>query len=317
MSEQTSAGEAFHAGEQALQVRAGVRGRMAEVGPRVIRTHMPDQHRELFEKLPFVVVGGLDAEARPWASLLAGRPGFMRSPDPRTLTIAAGPVAGDPVAGALAVGARVGLLGIELETRRRNRMNGRIVASGRSGFAVAVEQSFGNCPKYITPRQHAFDAASAGTGPVVRREGPRLSAEARAIVAGADTFFIATAAPATLADGPAGGVDVSHRGGPAGFVAISDDGGGTVLSAPDYLGNLFFNTLGNLALNPRAGLVFVDFATGSLLTLTGEAEVVWTDGRPEPPATERHLRFRPAGGALIDGALPLRWHEATAVRPGR
>ena len=56
------AGEAspFHAGEQALQTRAGVRERAERSGRRMIRDFMPDQHRELFEKLPYVIVGSLD-----------------------------------------------------------------------------------------------------------------------------------------------------------------------------------------------------------------------------------------------------------------
>src|SRR3546814_9510750 len=49
--------EAFHSGEQALQLLAGVRGRMAKVGSQVIRDFMPDQHRELFTKLPMMLAG--------------------------------------------------------------------------------------------------------------------------------------------------------------------------------------------------------------------------------------------------------------------
>jgi hypothetical protein len=34
-----------------------------------------------------------------------------------------------------------------------------------------------------------------------------------------------------------------------------------------------FNTLGNLTAHPQAGLLFVDFATGDVLQLTGRARV--------------------------------------------
>jgi uncharacterized protein len=300
----------FHAGEQALQARAGMRERLAKFGTRAIRDSMPDQHRALFAELPIVVVGALDARRHPWASVLVGTPGFMSSPDAQTLRIAAPPARGDPVAAGLVVGNPVGLLGIQLETRRRNRMNGTVVESDAEGFVVRVDQSFGNCPQYIQARAPVFAAEpSAVVAPrPVRAEGAVLSAGAAALAHRADTFFIATASPAAGGGDPAEGVDVSHRGGKPGFVRVGEDAGRTVLTSPDFRGNSFFNTLGNLALNPRAGVVFVDFATGDLLSLTGEAQVVW-DG-PELAAflgAERLLRFRVDEGVWIEDAVPLRW----------
>src|SRR5262245_8597914 len=115
----------FHAGEIAVQERVGVRARIAETGARVIRDFMPEQHREFFRHLPFLIVGSLDQAGRPWASMLTGVPGFVASPDPKTLRIDARPGPHDPLAKNLAAGAPLGLLGIELATRRRNRMNGR------------------------------------------------------------------------------------------------------------------------------------------------------------------------------------------------
>ena len=162
----------------------------------MIRDFMPDQHRELFGKLPFVIVGSLDAQRRPWASILVGRLGFMSSPDPHTLRINAPAGYGDPLAANLAVGAPVGLLGIQLATRRRNRMNGTIVERDGDGFAVRVGQSFGNCPQYIQARAPVFmvDPTTVAAPRPVRAEGALLSAAANALVRSADTFFIATAA---------------------------------------------------------------------------------------------------------------------------
>ncbi len=298
----------YHAGEQALQTRAGVRERAERAGRRMIRDHMPEEHRALFEKLPYVVVGGLDARDRPWASILAGRPGFMRTPDARTLTIGACPVAGDPLAAGLAPGAPVGVLGIELATRRRNRVNGTVIALDGGGFAVRVQQSFGNCPQYIQARTHEFAAAPARALEPPHAEGTRLSPAAESLVRGADTFFIASASPAARGGERAEGVDVSHRGGKPGFVRVDRVDGSSVLTAPDFAGNSMFNTFGNLALNPRAGLLFVDFARGSVLSLTGRAEIVW-DG-PEVAAfagARRLLRFHVEGGVRLEGAVPLRW----------
>lgn len=309
MSAQT-AGEAspYHAGEQALQARAGVRERAERAGRRMIRDFMPDQHRELFETLPYVVVGSLDARDRPLASMLTGRPGFMRTPDARTLAIGARPPEGDPLAANLAPGAPVGVLGIELDTRRRNRMNGTVIAADDAGFAVHVRQSFGNCPQYIQARRPAFAAAPERAPRPPRAEGALLSPHAAALVRGADTFFIASASPAARGGAPAEGVDVSHRGGKPGFVRVDAAAGGSVLTAPDFAGNSMFNTFGNLAINPRAGLLFVDFAGGGALSLTGRAEIVW-DG-PEVAAfagAQRLLRLHVEGGVWIENAVPLRW----------
>jgi predicted pyridoxine 5'-phosphate oxidase superfamily flavin-nucleotide-binding protein len=298
----------FHAGEQALQARAGVLERLQQVGHRVIRDHMPEEHRELFQKLPFVLLGALDGTQRPWASMLAGKPGFIAAPDAYGLRIAALPHAQDALADAVQAGAQVGLLGIEPSTRRRNRMNGLVVERGEGCFHVRVRQSFGNCPKYIQARELRLQPETAADGPALVTTGP-LAAEAAACVARADTFFIATAT-ADAAQGHTaanGGVDVSHRGGKPGFVRVTQEQGHTVLTSPDFVGNAFFNTLGNLQLNPRAGLLFVDFAQGHLLQLTGEAQVVWEGEELAAFAgAQRLLKFRVDEARWRPGAWPLR-----------
>jgi predicted pyridoxine 5'-phosphate oxidase superfamily flavin-nucleotide-binding protein len=293
----------FHAGELAMQQRAGSFARLAEVGPRVIRDHMPQQHREFFPLLPFLLTGSLDADGQPWASVLAGPPGFAHSPDPRLLRVDALPLPHDPLQARLRPGMPIGLLGIQPHTRRRNRMNGTVAAVDAQGFSVHVGQSFGNCPKYIQPREaHYCDAAGAAS---VQRL-PALDAQAAALIGRADTFFIATAHPQAAGDGaPALGVDVSHRGGPPGFVRVQPDGR---LAVPDFVGNGFFNTLGNLQLEPRCGLLFIDFDTGELLSLAARAELQW-DG-PEVQAidgAQRLLRLAPTQLLRVRGAVPLQW----------
>ncbi|MGO4390428.1 pyridoxamine 5'-phosphate oxidase family protein [Variovorax sp. M-6] len=296
----------WHEGERALQARAGVRERMAALGPRVIRDHMPDQHRSFFAQLPFLVAGSLDGSLQPWASVLAAPPGFARSPDPQCLRIDALPLAGDPLAAALVSGAPIGLLGIEPHTRRRNRMNGVVEAVDASGFSVEVLQSFGNCPKYIQAREPVFvDGAPVGAAP---QRADRLDAAARRLVGQADTFFIATAHPSAGHTDAAQGVDVSHRGGRPGFVRLGGEG---TLTVPDFVGNAFFNTLGNIAVNPRAGLLFIDFERGDLLQLAVTAEVVWEG--PELAVyegAERLLRMQVVSALYRPAALPLRWGRA-------
>jgi uncharacterized protein len=306
-------GSPYHAGEIAAQERAGTRVVSERMGRKMIRDHMPDQHRELFATLPYLVVGTLDARGQPWASMLVGPPGFVASPDEHTLAIRAAPLPEDPAAANIAAGAPIGVLGIELHTRRRNRANGTVVAVDGDTLHVLVEQSFGNCPQYIQARA-PVDVVAPTAPRGHRSEGPHLSPGAAAIVRAADTFFIATAAGATAGD-PRRGVDVSHRGGRPGFVRVSDTGPATTLTIPDFSGNNAFNTIGNLGLEPRAGLLFLDFATGDVVTITGTVEVVW-DG-PELArfaGAERLLRVAVTGGAWIPSAVPLRWSPAQQAR---
>lgn len=291
----------WHDGERAVQARAGVAEQVERAGGRNIRSFMPDQHRAFFAQLPFLVVGSVDRAGWPWASVLSGPPGFAASPDPHTLRIAARPVAGDPLSAVLAPGAPLGLLGIELPTRRRNRMNGRVVARDEASFSVAVDQSFGNCPQYIQRR----DYLSAAPAPGLVRAEPftTLDEAARDLIAHADTCFVASSAQ-TSGPEPNQGVDVSHRGGRAGFLGIDADG---AIVVPDYAGNRYFNTLGNLMVKPRAGLLFIDFTSGDLLQVAGTTTIVW-DG-PAVRAfkgAERKWRVAPSHGRWLRGALPLR-----------
>lgn len=277
----------WHAGERALQQRAGSAETLAEVGWRVVRAEMPQQHRDFFAQLPFIVLGAADAQGQPWATVLAGEPGFVTPTAPDRLLLRALPATGDPLHGVLHEGQAVGLLGIQPHTRRRNRANGTVRSLGDSGFALQVQQSFGNCPKYIHPRELQQVAVAA----TAAEQGVALSGRAAEIVRGADTFFIASQA---LTGEVSGGADVSHRGGPPGFVEVEADG--SALSWPDFAGNRFFNTLGNLALDARAGLVFIDFDAGDLLHVAGRAELQWTG--PD----ERRIRLQVDRWLLRRGA---------------
>lgn len=304
----------FHAGERLMQKRAGVRERMAALGSQAIRAAMPDHHRAFFAQLPFVVAGSVDAAGQPWASILTQPPGFIESPDAHHLLIRARPAAADPLDGTLAAGASIALLGIEQQTRRRNRLNGIVERIDAAGIRVAVQQSFGNCSKYIQARQVEY-VEDADSGAV--EYGATLTPQARHLITHADTLFIATAHPDSNAR-PAQpgmnshGVDVSHRGGKPGFVRMDD----TTLTCPDFAGNRFFNTLGNILLNPRAGLLFIDFERGDLLYLAADAEII-LEG-PERDAftgAERLLRFRIRCVRHVSRALPLRWGGNVQLSP--
>jgi predicted pyridoxine 5'-phosphate oxidase superfamily flavin-nucleotide-binding protein len=191
--------------------------------------------------------------------------------------------------------AGVGILGIDLATRRRNRANGRVVRGDREGLDVVVEQSFGNCAKYIQRREIMPDGLPVAVA-AAPKELAAVDAEARRLIAGSDTFFVASSAE--------GAVDVSHRGGRPGFVHVD----GEVLTIPDFSGNRYFNTFGNFLISPRAGLLFIDFTTGDLLHLSGKVEIVWeSDEVRQFTGAERLWHVRVSHGWRRRGALGLRW----------
>jgi ferredoxin-NADP reductase/predicted pyridoxine 5'-phosphate oxidase superfamily flavin-nucleotide-binding protein len=295
----------WHAGELALQRKLGVADRMDGLGRRVVRDHLIEQHWAFYPLLPFVVLGAVEPNGDVWATLRGGREGFMQTSNAQRLEVRVPRDPTDPADRGMEDGDGIALLGIDLHTRRRNRLNGWIHRGGAEGFEIAVEQSFGNCNQYIQQRAFAFtrDPREFAPEPVLELE--TLDAHTCAMIARADTFFVASYI-ATEAGGRQ--VDVSHRGGRSGFVRVGED---DVLTIPDFAGNLFFNTLGNLLVNPKAGLVFPDFETGDLLQLTGDVELVLDS--PEIAAfqgAERLWRFAPRRILYRPGALPLRWDFA-------
>lgn len=297
----------FHEGEIALQRSVGVAERVAHVGGKVVRDFMPDQHRDFYKRIPFVVAATVDDAGDVWPTILTGQPGFISSASPRSLTIAAKPTSVDPAAAGARAGAAIGLLGIELHTRRRNRMNGVIAHASDALLDVEVDQAFGNCPQYIQLRDFRFADDRHSLEPEHVEEARHLTGEAHAIISTADTFFVGSYVDR---DGQRQ-VDASHRGGRPGFVRIDDDG---LLTIPDFSGNFHFNTLGNFVVNPRAGLLFIDFETGDILHIAGTACVI--TNAPDIDAFEGAQRiwtFRPTKMVLRRGASALRWKMREAA----
>jgi uncharacterized protein len=305
----TAAESPFHAGELAVQDRIGVREQLdLRVRRAGIRDYMPEQHRRFFGELPFIVVACADAaDAQPSVSLLVAPPGFVTAPDAHTLHIAAPLLPGSSIAGRLHVGTFIGALGIQFATRRRNRVNGVVTASEDDALTVAVTQSFGNCAKYIQRREGLSIAATSIAAPAAVCGSTRLAPADRHLIESADTLFIGTANLDPGA-GLARGVDVSHRGGRPGFVRVDDD---HTLTMPEFVGNSYFNTLGNLVENSKAALLFVDFASGDLLHVECNGEIVWDGAEMRAfEGAQRLVRFRvrhahrAIGMLTIDGAVP-------------
>ncbi|MDD9915637.1 MAG: pyridoxamine 5'-phosphate oxidase family protein [Rhodospirillaceae bacterium] len=298
----------FHEGERQVQRRLGV-GEIEEWARKVVRPYLPAQHRDFHTALPFLVVAARDDRDRPWATLLTGPDGFVTSPDPKSLVIDAKPSPGDALFERLVPNADIGILGIELATRRRNRVNGRIKDDGSGALVFAVDQSFGNCPQYIRERNwHRVEGNTPGE-PIRGRE---LSARQQALIASADTFFIASGHRGA-GENASFGMDASHRGGEPGFVAVES---GTRLVFPDYAGNNHLNTMGNLVLDPRIGLLFVDFESGSLLQITGTATIDWeSEAVANVPGARRLVAMDIEEIVALPSAVALRWDsDASFVR---
>jgi predicted pyridoxine 5'-phosphate oxidase superfamily flavin-nucleotide-binding protein len=297
----------FHEGERAVQRRAegfDVADRIADhITPEIsppIAAFVADQ--------PFVVLAAPDGAGRVWATLLHGAPGFARAADAETLVIDARFAPGDPLRDALTgAPADVGLLAIEPATRQRVRLNGTAISDGRR-TVVRTREVYGNCPKYISARTVIGAGAPAAGAPepgLLPVSADALDPAQQALVAATDTLFVATAHPAH-------GADASHRGGDAGFVTVAD---ARHVSFPDYAGNTMYMTLGNLAADPRAGLLVPDFERGDLLLVSGEATIDWSPERAAAiPGAQRVVDVAIDRVVQLPGALPLRWSPAQRSR---
>jgi uncharacterized protein len=287
----------YHQGEIEVQERAGVRPMAERIGNSIHPT-IPPGGRGFFEEQTIVVVGYVGADGRVWASLLAGGPGFVRALDERTVRIGAEPLPCDPLAGALqGTSTKVGVLAIDLATRRRLRLNGE-AERHPDGIYMRTRQVYANCPKYIQTREPETSGVEPGLRDGYARRSRGLTDEQRRLISDADTFFIASAHAE-------GGADASHRGGNPGFVRFL---GENTLEFPDYSGNTMFNTLGNIAVNPNARLLFLDFEHGGTRQLTGEARIVWDAGRAARFAgAERVVEFRVEEAVEARGAVSLHW----------
>lgn len=268
----------WHDGELEVQRRAGVASK-AERLSGMVRNSLPDSARGFLLQRHFAVLGSLDSGGRVWASAVVGEPGFIQAPDSVTVVIHGGWSSTDPLLENIARNSDVGMLVIDFATRRRIRVNGKAERVGEDIIRVQIEQAFSNCPRYIQARVPSSVLPVSGSS---TQRTQFLSGSQMQWIAGADTFFIASAHPRA-------GVDASHRGGNPGFLHVEAD---RWLVIPDYNGNSLFNTLGNIHLNPHAGLLFVDFESGRTLQLTGRATINWDrEAASSYPGAERLVEF--------------------------
>ncbi|MBD2034834.1 pyridoxamine 5'-phosphate oxidase family protein [Leptolyngbya sp. FACHB-321] len=285
----------FHPGEQAVQSRVGVRAEADRLGHLLNATIKPAAQTFL-QSQSWAIASSVDTNGHVWASLLTGAPGFVQPITNQSIQINAMPIAGDPLCAALQSGNAMGLLVIDLATRRRLRLNGTIAMQPDGAIHLHTKQVYFNCPQYIQLRQLEASAI-APTGLAEAIVSSTLSPSQQQWLAQVDTFFIASSHP--------DGADVSHRGGNPGFVQVVK---ANKLVFPDYAGNNMFNTLGNLFQQPQAGLLFLDFEQGNTLQLTGTAQIIWdSEALAAFAGAQRLIEFEVSQAIATTNALPYRW----------
>jgi predicted pyridoxine 5'-phosphate oxidase superfamily flavin-nucleotide-binding protein len=256
----------FHSGEIAVQERAGVRDIAEDVGEGIV-DHLPPGATGFLELRQMAVLGTVDSDGRVWASVVTGQPGFIETVDEHMLKISARASSSDPLFRNLTKEGHVALFAPDFVATRRVRVNGRAVIKQGSIY-IRTEEVYGNCRRYLQERLFIGERKSSATDQPAET-GNALSAAQQQQISRADTFFIAT-------DNPEHGADVSHKGGNSGFLRVVDE---RHIAFPDYNGNSMFNTLGNLTVNPQAGLLFIDFDSGRTLQLSGRASTDWNATR--------------------------------------
>ncbi|KAK8023084.1 Ferredoxin reductase-type FAD-binding domain protein [Apiospora marii] len=301
--------DGWHAGERAIQhTLLGDRER-----PRDNPTFhgLAPSYGYRVQNSPLVAFGALDRAGRPWTTIWGGEAGFCRPVAQGVLGVRGTAVDAqyDPVLNTLFGEGAGGIqdgevvrpeggkvmsgLSIDLETRDRVKLAGRLVAGAVSltaqdgaladlQMAFQVTESLGNCPKYLNKKRIVPHVPR----PQLLSQGQHqpLPDEAIELVHKADLFFISSkhGAPAgsnESSSSEAESMDTNHRGGPAGLVRVfrNDASEGVALVYPEYSGNRLYQTLGNLQADPAVGLAVPDFATGDVLYLTGRASILVGD----------------------------------------
>lgn len=258
------ADDLYHEGERRIQLQAGEQETARSNAQNIAKT-IPPAARGFIAQQSYVLIGFANSQKEIWAAFLAGPKGFAKSSEEGDrlhfrINDPIGVLEKNTPFSEISPGDYLGVLFIELASRRRLRVNGQVTEAGGPLITMGVSAAYPLCPKYIQ-RRRLEEVVSEDAGKTVET-GTRITESVKRWIVSADTFFVASAHP----EGP---TDVSHRGGVPGFIQIKNG----ALTIPDYPGNSMFNTLGNFALNPRAGVTFLDFETNRQLQLTGSVKL--------------------------------------------
>ncbi|SHG65049.1 pyridoxamine 5'-phosphate oxidase family protein [Massilia sp. CF038] len=265
------AASVFHEGERAVQARAG-EAVIADHNGTVLSTQVIPGARAFISKQFMAAVASVDQQGRVWSSVLFGQPGFLHTADGTTILVDVARAerdASDPFWANIGTKAQVGMLFIEIGSRRRYRVNGALLAEHEGGIEIGIREAYPNCPKFIQRRKLVDMGQGVGVD-AGALSGTSIDAALATLIAHADTLFVASVHAER-------GADASHRGGAPGFVTLLD---AHTLRIPDYQGNSMFNTLGNFSVDPHAGICIPDFAGNRLLQLTGRVTLRWDE--PDP-----------------------------------
>ena len=248
----------YHKGEIALQKRFGGAG-IAHKASRIITNKIVKGAIPFVENQTFVIVSSKDDNGNIWTSLLIGKSKWISANEEGKIRFFLDKICSpnsDIFFKNVKENHQVGMIVIDLGTRRRYRINGQIQLNDLY-FDLIIQEAYPNCPKYIQRRIPSFTDKTQQT--VAATQGSNLTEAQKAWITQSDTFFVGS-------QSNHGFLDASHRGGAAGFIEILENG---ALKIPDYVGNSMYNTLGNLLEVPQAGLLFIDFKQGNVLQLTG------------------------------------------------
>lgn len=313
---------AWHAGETEMK-----RAMKAPLDDNPTYPSLSPQLANHLQIAPLIAIGTLDQNGRPWTTVWGGQRGLSQPLAEGIIGIKT-PITGkyDPVVEELVgreatgevvrqegKGKMVSGLTIDLEARKRVKMHGRMVAGAlmmredeatEAKQAVAevqlvlkIEQSLGNCPKYLNKKA----ITPAMSLPKLVAESTMLPQQAIDLLRKADLFFISSSQDDI-------DMDTNHRGGPPGFVRVlSNEAHGSVLVYPEYSGNRLYQTLGNLKINPRAGICVPEFETGDMLYLTGDTEIfVGADASKLLPRSNLAVKLAVTSARFVSQALTFR-----------
>ena len=145
-------------------------------------------------------------------------------------------------------------------------------------------------------------------------ESHRLPQDAMDFILSADTVFVASIYKSQMGKFPSH-AGMNARSGLPGFMRVRPSDGRTIV-IPDYSGNRFVSSLGNIEMTPLAGLTIVSFTTGDVLYLTGTAySLVGQDALDIMNNHSVITLVKVTGFTFVKDALPLRQQPGTPVEP--
>lgn len=332
----------WHEGEVAIHKRTRISGYDNPTTP-----GLAPRYGNWIQRFPMMAVGTLDDNDRPWctvwgsdqlpiaqpvaSSVMGVRTTVDASFDPVIQAIYQGKDDGEVVR-ADGEGRLMSGLSISLEERSRVKLAGRVIAGaltanesedskpasveqkqGKSGeiqLVVKIEQSLGNCPKYLNKKHITAHIPK----PRLVSISKHLTQRAIDLLHNADLFFIASVHMHE-------DMDCNHRGGPPGFIRVEQPGNEddpSTIVWPEYSGNNLYQTLGNLESTPKAGLVIPDFETGDVLYVTGDTEtLVGAEASKIISKSTLAVRLRITGAQFVENGLPFRGKLMEDASQGR